>query len=299
MRDAWNHPSVAIWDANNESWDPIYDRKVIPAVRDLDLSNRPWENSYNLPAGPDDPVEDHPYLFIRNQREGDDFAMEDLESMNSRGRAAHIPTGRATILNEYGWLWLNRDGSPTELTGEVYRKLLGEDSTAEERFRLNAYYLGGLTEFWRAHRNYAGVLHFVYLTSSYPGAYTSDHFRDVKTLELDPYFADYVGEAFKPLGVYVNFWKREAAGGAEHEIPVMVVNDTDKAARGTLKLAVVAAGGNELSSEEQGLDVAPLGQRTYLFSVGMPAVKDQVELRVTARSNDGQETLCRRKVIVK
>ena len=39
---------------------------IIPAVRGLDLSNRPWENGYNLPAGPDDPVEDHPYLFSRS-----------------------------------------------------------------------------------------------------------------------------------------------------------------------------------------------------------------------------------------
>ena len=63
MRDNWNHPSVAIWDATNESFLPQFTRTIIPAVRDLDLSNRPWENSYNAPAGPDDPVEDHQYLF--------------------------------------------------------------------------------------------------------------------------------------------------------------------------------------------------------------------------------------------
>ena len=43
--------------------------------------------------------------------------------------------------------------------------------------RAVAYLLAGKTEFWRAQRNYAGVLHFVYLTSCYPGAYTADHFR--------------------------------------------------------------------------------------------------------------------------
>jgi len=37
---------------------------VLPAVRGLDLSGRPWDNGYTLPDGPDDPVEDHPYLFI-------------------------------------------------------------------------------------------------------------------------------------------------------------------------------------------------------------------------------------------
>ena len=63
MRDNWNHPSVAIWDASNESWLPGFSERVIPAVRVLDLSNRPWEDSYNAPAGPDDPVEDHQYLL--------------------------------------------------------------------------------------------------------------------------------------------------------------------------------------------------------------------------------------------
>ncbi len=52
---------------NNESLGDIFAEKIIPGVRSLDLSNRPWENSYNGPAGPDDPVEDHPYLFFFNR----------------------------------------------------------------------------------------------------------------------------------------------------------------------------------------------------------------------------------------
>jgi beta-galactosidase/beta-glucuronidase len=52
MRDNWNHPSLALWDASNEThWDFLAD-KLIPAVRGLDLSARPWENGYNLPQGP-------------------------------------------------------------------------------------------------------------------------------------------------------------------------------------------------------------------------------------------------------
>jgi hypothetical protein len=62
MRDNWNHPSVAFWDANNETEEPLFGDTIIPAVRSLDLSNRPWENSYNAPIAADDPVEHHPYL---------------------------------------------------------------------------------------------------------------------------------------------------------------------------------------------------------------------------------------------
>lgn len=299
MRDNWNHPSVVIWDANNESYDPVYAEKVIPAVRHLDLSERPWENSYNVPAGPDDPVEDHPYLFSRNRvDDGDDFSMGMLESMSSRERGPRTPGGHATLLNEYGWLWLNRDGSPTELTGRVYEKLLGADASAEERFRLYGYYLGGLTEFWRAHRNYAGVLHFVYLTSSYPGAYTSDHFRDVKTLELDPYFADYVGESFRPVGVYINFWREKMKAGEDREFDVMVVNDLPKRVTGRLSLEWRRKDGAPAGAGEKALELAPLGQRTYKLELRSPDEPGEYELRATATQAGGETTLSRRHVSI-
>ncbi len=64
MRKEGKHGvSAIVWDANNESKDAMFGDTIIPAVRDLDLSDRPWENSYNRPAGPNDPVEDHPYLM--------------------------------------------------------------------------------------------------------------------------------------------------------------------------------------------------------------------------------------------
>ncbi len=90
LRDNWNHPSVAIWDATNESWMPQFSSVIIPQVRGLDLSGRPWENSYNVPAGANDPVEDHQYLFYEtamadegsgNASKAPVFKMTDLESM--------------------------------------------------------------------------------------------------------------------------------------------------------------------------------------------------------------------------
>ncbi len=240
MRDNWNHPSVAIWDASNESWQPTFSTKLIPAVRDLDLSHRPWENSYNPPAGPDDPVEDHPYEFLNlhfTDSNSPPFKMTDLEDRGGGERSSvTVPSGHASILNEYGWLWLNRDGSPTELTDDVYPKLLGPNSTADQRREENAYLLGGITEFWRAHRKYAAVLHFVYLTASDPKGFTCDHFRDVKTLELDPYFVDYMGNAFKPLGVYVNFWHEQLPAKSHQVFQVMLANDLSETESGSLDL---------------------------------------------------------------
>ncbi len=296
MRDNWNHASVVIWDANNESYDPVFGEKVIPAVRDLDLSRRPWENSYNPPAGPDDPVEDHPYLFVSG-RSGKPFQVTSLENMSGSGRNTVTPGGHAMVLNEYGWLWLLRDGTPTVLTERVYEHLAGKTATGKERLALNGYLLGGLTEFWRAHRNYAGVLHFVYLTSCYEGAYTCDHFSDLKSLTLDPTFADYVGEAFKPLGVYLNFWQPNLKAGAERRFTVMMVNDSSTPASGNLVLTLDNESGEAVARVERKFSIQPLGQETLLLDMKIPDVAGSFLLKAAAHAgNRSVPTLSRRRV---
>ena len=299
MRDNWNHPSVAIWDANNETWDPIFAAKIIPAVRGLDLSNRPWENSYNGPAGPDDPVEDHPYEFHSMANGGPDFKMTTFERPN--GMAPGGATGHAMILNEYGWLWLNRDGSPTELTKTLYPRLVGENATAEERLAMNAYLLGGITEYWRAYRQYAGVLHFVYLTSSDPLGYTADHFRDVERLELDPHFQDYLSNAFAPLGVYLSFWKPTLAAGSTPALQVMMVNDEPRKASGTLTISLRPEQGEPVARKSISFTVAPLGQETYTIDFPVPQVSGKFLLQAMAETADkrfGAPVESRRKVSV-
>lgn len=300
MRDNWNHPSVALWDANNESLDPVFAEKIIPAVRGLDLSARPWENSYNAGVGPDDPVEDHPYLFQKGSEKGEQpFEAAEIEGMAGKGRAGSMPTGHAQIDNEYGWLWLLRDGTPTELTGKVYEHLLGANAKPQDRLALDAYLLGGLTEFWRAYRNYAGVLHFVYLTACYPGAYTCDNFQDVAALKLEPHFADYVREAFKPLGVYLNFWQPTLEPDSSRRIAVMMVNDAYQAAQGKLALTLECGGGAPLASRETPFAVPGLGQQTYALEFRVPRTTGPCVLKAAAYA-DGQAepTVSRRNVAI-
>jgi beta-galactosidase len=293
MRDAWNHPSVAVWDANNETRDPVFGDTIIPAVRGLDLSDRNWENSYNQPVGPDDPVEDHPYLM-----QGDTgFRMTDLERRPGGPKEA-LPAARATILNEYGWLWLRRDGEPTVLTEKLYPKLLGPGSTKEERLELNAYLLGAKTEYWRAHRNYAAILHFVYLTCSYPGVFTADHFEDVVALKLNPWFEDYMGEAMKPLGVYLNFFQPTLEAGKSRPFRVMMINDLHEAARGELRLTLEGAGGVEVARATSPFELAPLGTLTRELDLVPPRAPGRYLLKATATAADGSRTVSRRKVTI-
>ncbi len=275
MRDAWNHPSVGWWDADNETREPKL-ADLIRALRPLDLSNRAWDNGYNDPVGPDDPVEDHPYLFSRLGRGFEPRQL--MEMTGAKSTNSPHPTGHATVINEYGWLWMNRDGTPTELTGHVYEKLVGKDATPEQRFAEYAYWLAGLTEFWRAHRTFAGVLHFTTLTSSYPTAFTGDHWRDVRKLEPEPHFAEWVSEAFRPLGVYVHYWEPSAKPGAALTIPVMLVNDEDKPQEGSIVLTIE---GTPLRAEVP-FELAPLGQHTYRLTIRAPETPGRYELRATA-----------------
>ena len=295
MRDNWNHPSVAWWDADNETRNSRLG-EIISKVRGLDLSNRQWDDGYNLPGGADDPIEDHPYLF---SGVGKRFKPVDLETMTgAKSTNSPHPSGHATVLNEYGWLWLNRDGTPTELTKNVYAYLVGEDATPKQRFEANAYYLGGLTEFWRAHRNFAGVLHFVYLTASFPGGYTADHFEDAEQLRLEPNFADYMRHAFNPLGVYINFWQPKIPKAASRRVAVMMVNDRNEVAGGRLTLAWESESGETAARKEQVFEVAALGQTSYLIEVEVPARPGAYVLKATADDGRHPPTVSRRKAAV-
>jgi beta-galactosidase len=302
MRDSWNHPSVALWDASNESEVPALASKVIPAVRGLDLSGRQWENSFDPPSGPDDPVEDHPYLFINNALPGigPPFDMIQLESSSGAPSFAPAPpTGHAIINNEYGWLWLNRDGSTTPLTERVYATMPYPHSTAAERFETNAYLLAGLTEYWRAFRSFCAVMHFVYLTSSVPDGFTSDNFKDVGTLELQPLFESWVGEAFKPLGVYINFWHRRLRCGDERDFTVMMINDGPAVSRGKLALLLEDGSGEVVSQADVPYAVAPNGQQTYYVRLALTGRAGDYWLKATAGpagADPGEATTSRRRL---
>ncbi len=297
LRDNWNHPSVVIWDTSNETrWD-FLGQKLIPAVRRLDLSDRPWENSYNLTQGPNDPYEDHPYLFS-NQR----FDMRSLERMTggpTKQRGGLNQPDHAAIINEYDWLWLHRDGSPCLLSKGVFGNLLGPEAAAEKRRALAAYLMGGLTEYWRAHRQYAGVMFYTYLALDDPRAFTCDYFCDVQQGILEPHFADHMREASKPLGVYVRFWQPRLPAGQSRRYDVMLVNDTHEAGRGRLEL-LWESDGQAVERAETSYDVSAAGQQICQLTLTTPrrAGKYILKARAFWEGKPWSPTVSRRKVSV-
>jgi hypothetical protein len=281
MRERWNHPCVVIWDAQNES-NTHETGKALNAVRHLDLSNRPWENGWAEPQSEEDCVEAHPYLMIGlfNPAWGsakvtslkDMVNVSPLPPLNEAQRKLKVPI----LINEYAWLWLNRDGTPTCLTEPVYEKLVGANSTTEERRLLFAKYLAAKTEFWRSGRQCAGVLHFCGLGYSRAGdkprpegGATSDHFIDLEKLTFEPHFERYVRDAFAPVGVMLDYWGQDLRAGEKHEFQIVITNDLALEREGNVRL-LIRKGDVLLARQEEPCRVEALGQKRFSFTQTVP-----------------------------
>ena len=289
MRERWNHPCVAIWDAQNESQTPET-RKALMAVRQLDLSNRPWDNGWAEPQTDQDCVEAHPYLMsgLFNASWGnakfkslkDMVGVSGIPRLQEAQRKIKVPI----IINEYAWMWLNRDGTPTCLTVPVYEKLLGPNSTVEQRRLVYAKYLAAKTEFWRGHRECAGVLHFCGLGYSRAGdkprpegGATSDHWIDLEKLTFEPNFEKYVRDAFAPVGLMIDFWGQDLTAGEEHQFKVFVLNDLYDNWKGSVGLHIVR-GDEVVSRQLVTCRVDGLGREILTFTLKVPAEAGDYQL---------------------
>jgi hypothetical protein len=284
MRERWNHPSVVIWDASNETTTD-QTGPAVELVRALDLSNRPWDNSYSAPGRPGDVFESHPYHF-----QDPNFRLPDLATADPvpQGNAIKNDGKHAVIINEYGWLWLNRDGSPTTLTQKLYGDLLGENSTAGQRRHLYALYLAAETEFWRAHRKAAAVMHFTTLGYSRPDGQTSDHWSDVGKLVWEPEFYRYVRDAFAPVGLMVDFWRSSVKAGQEADIRVLLTNDLEKPWRGSVALRLRRSGGGTALEETRAAQLDPYGTATAEFHAVWPNEAGSFQLEAELPGSDGE-----------
>jgi hypothetical protein len=298
MQERWNHPCVVIWDAQNESVTEETG-KALQAVRHLDLSNRPWENGWAEPQSPTDCVESHPYLFSRFFNSS--WSRMDFNGLKDMTKVSNIPRLReeqrkldvSIIINEYGWLWLNRDGTPTCLTAKVYEKLFGSDSTTEQRRLLYAKYLSALTEFWRSGRKCAGVLHFCGLGYSRAGdkprpegGATSDHFIDLENLIFEPNFEKYVRDAFSPVGLMINFWAEQLDAGSQQKFEIVLINDLPRPYKGSLHLAI-EQNGKIIAEKITNCQIDALDRTVLSFDMDIPEEEGQYQLIAELTKPDG------------
>jgi beta-galactosidase len=278
MQERWNHPSVVIWDASNETQlsKPDID-SAIARVRSLDLSDRSWDNSYSTFRSGNDIFESHPYHFYDA-----DFKLKDLAkaSIIPEGNAVKNPGNYPVIINEYGWLWLNRDGSPTTLTRQLLENILGKTATAQDRRELCAQYIAAETEFWRCHRKAAGVMYFTGLGYGRPDGQTCDNWIDLKTLKWEPEFYNYVRDAFSPIGLMIDFWNETIQKGAPLNIPIITVNDLEKDWKGKIRLRIL---NNETVVQEktEEIIIAGYSQNKLSFFINTDLKKGKYTIEIS------------------
>jgi hypothetical protein len=205
-----NHPSIVIWDAINENWDRYIGHELIPELKKLDPT-RIWDTGYmtsdDMPN--DEMDEPHPYRamnhFTPADRVDEYFEKNPYNLGNLNDWGNHIKVldmSSPQLVNEYGWIWLWRDGTTALLTDNNYNYFLGPNTTIEQRRELQAYWLQLETEWLRAERSLAGVLHFCHLTNNY--GFTGDSFTgNIKDLTPSLMFR-WFKHCFSPSAVFIN-----------------------------------------------------------------------------------------------
>lgn len=296
LREQWNHPSVVIWDACNETRSPKTGDALM-RIRSLDLSHRPWDDGYSWPRLPGDPSEQHPYQFNPRFRVWNlATAKTDPEAyLNGGGDGKH-----AVINNEYGWHWVNRNGTPTTLTSDIYREVLGESTTPQQRFHMQATWLAAASEFWRAHRQCAAVMHFVTLGYSRPDGQTSDHWREgeVASLEWEPEFHRYVRDAFAPVGLMINLGKDHLRPASTARVPVILINDLERPWQGTVSLRLKHRD-RWIQQKRQAARIAAFGTAVLDFELPWAAEEGPAILEAVLRGADSRLVRSVREFVIK
>ena len=236
-----------------------------------------------------DVCESHPYLYNKynsdRAREPEQGYKKEFfgeihrpgndaqDHLSGKDREAGVKFDHPLLINEYGWIWLNRNGTTTTLTDRVYDHLWnGKNLTSQQRLDIYGRRLAELTEYWRAHRRAAGVLHFcglAYSRSDEPRGQTSDHFTDIRNLTYEPAFYKYMKPAFAPVGLMIDLWEKEYERGAIINVPVFVINDLEQPFNQKIQLSILHEG-EAVSLYIKDVHVKPFEALTVPFEVEMP-----------------------------
>jgi len=267
LQDNWNHPSIVLWDALNESTSEVVQKEVIPLVKALDPT-RCWE-SYDF-------FEDHPYIYslgpvLHNQRFGFSRSIDEL-------RDSKYPSQ----VNEYIWWWVNKEGKPSELTKKVISRWLGEEYNSEDLLSHQAFLASELTELFRR-LNVKAIQPFAYLSAD--NGPTSHWFRGtIENLEPKPIMAA-LKNAFEPFGISIELWDRHFFCGERRQVKLYVMNDYPEERSGVLRFGVVNDENVWLTEQIIPVRASPLNR--HIESVTVPFPAEAGDYKVRAELIDG------------
>ena len=274
-----NHPSIAIWDAINENTDMFIGNTLIPELKKLDPT-RIWDAGYMREGlmKSDEMDEPHPYEGrIVSGAKGSETTSYPLGNLDYKPQALKmiIKAGVPQLANEYGWIWLWRNGLPSKLTVDVYNYYLGPNSTPEQNREFQAYDIQLETEWLRSEPNLAGVLAFCYLTNNY--GYTGDWFtgniRDMTPAPALQWFTD----AFAPSAVFINLtdgrYVKQSVPynpGEKLSFKLAKINDLSVNVSGKVSLRILDDAGKTVSNKSITVVLSSFDRSTLPVEISLP-----------------------------
>lgn len=275
LRDNWNHPSIVIWDALNESTDAVVEQRIIPRMKELDPT-RPWE--------PVDFTEDHPYIYslgpvLHDRKFGFSRSLQDL---------AVSPT--PVVVNEFLWWWLDPDGRPTSLTREVVERWVGPDANPEELEEHQRFLAAELVELFRRMRLDA-IQPFVYLSNSQGP--TAHWFLGPLSDPVPRPLMATLRNAFAPVGISLELWDRHFFPGETRRVMVHVMNDTARPFAGEVVFGFERPGAKRSVAGVFPVQVDASGHATLPLPYTFPDTEGPCNLTaVLRRGPDGNAIAC-------
>jgi beta-galactosidase/beta-glucuronidase len=298
-----SHPSIAIWDAINENWDDFIGNTLIPELKKLDPT-RVWDAGYmtgEQMAG-DEMDEPHPYQgrISESQQESDKnfYPLGNLDF--TPGILKEIQKSASVqLVNEYGWIWLWRNGMPSKLTLDVYDYYLGKNSTPDQNWELQAYWLQLETEWLRSQTSIAGVLAFCYLANNY--GYTGDWFAgNIKDLESTETL-DWFRHAFAPAATFINLTDERYTKYIEPHLPgstllfnLSGINNLNKMVNGRVTVKLINSNAQSTAEQTFPVKLESYVRTDYPVSLVLPSEAGGYVLVAEFIPENGQKVISRR-----
>lgn len=274
-----SHPSIAIWDAINENTDMFIGNTLIPELKKLDPT-RIWDAGYMREGimKTDEMDEPHPYEGrIVSTEKGLEKTSYPLGNLDYKPQALKVirEAGVPQLANEYGWIWLWRNGLPSKLTLDVYNYYLGANSTPAQNREFQAYDLQLETEWLRSEPEIAGVLAFCYLTNNF--GYTGDWFTDnIKDLKPSPTL-QWLVSAFAPSAVFIDLtdgrYVKQSIPfnpGEKLSFKLAKVNDLPHEIKGVVTLKLLRSDGKTVSKKSIPLVLSAFDRSSVAEEISLP-----------------------------
>jgi hypothetical protein len=222
--------------------------------------------------------EPHPYQSPWNREisefEKDPYPLGDLDFKPDAIRQLERSSS-TQLINEYGWIWLWRNGTPSKLTVDVYNYYLGQGSTTEQNRDLQAYWLQLETEWLRSNTNVAGVLAFCYLANNYgyTGDWFTDDIRDLKPGKTMHWFR----HCFAPAAVFLNLTDERYTKhvqphtpGSDLLIRTAGINNNGDAASGKLSIRLLDSSGRTVLTNDSRVVLASRTRTDFVNRILLP-----------------------------